>query len=77
MSEMDTVQRVSENVAPAKTEQPLTAQEAHQLNRLAAMSANYARHVCNQLCKSAARSSVAIADQLRDLMYHESYAGKS
>ena len=75
-SEMDSVQRVRENVAAAKTEQPLTAGEAHQLNRLAALTSQYACNGCKQHCERAA-GGLAIADQLRFLMYHDCYAGKS
>ncbi len=75
-SEMDSVQRVRENVAAAKMEQPLTAGEAHQLNRLAALTSGYACNGCKQHCERAA-GGLAISDQLRFLMYHDCYAGKA
>ena len=76
VSEMDSVQRVRENVAAAKTEQQLGAGESHQLNRLAALTSNYACNGCKQHCEQAA-GGIAIADQLRFLMYHECYSDKS
>ena len=75
-SEMDSVQRVRENVAAAKTEQNLTAEESHQLNRLAALTSNYSCEGCKHLCEQAAGGGVRIAEQLRYLMYHDAYDGK-
>ncbi|NKC16011.1 MAG: hypothetical protein GKR94_28570 [Gammaproteobacteria bacterium] len=77
VSEMDSVQRVRENVSAAKTQRNLTAQESHQLNRLAALTAQYACNGCSHLCEKTAGGDVAIADSLRFLMYHECYDGKS
>ena len=71
VSEMDSVQVARENIAAAKTEQTLTAQEMQQLNRLAALTANYSCNGCSHLCESAIKGQTAIADQLRYLMYYE------
>ena len=57
-------------------EQALTAGEAHQLNRLAALTSGYACNGCKQHCERAA-GGLAISDQLRFLMYHDCYAGKA
>ncbi|MEM7254571.1 MAG: aldo/keto reductase [Pseudomonadota bacterium] len=73
VSEMDSVRLVRENIAAAKSEKPLTVGEAHQLNRLAALTAQYSCQGCSHLCERAAGQSVAIADSLRFLMYSESY----
>lgn len=73
VSEMPTVQRVRENVAAAKTNTDLAANEVHQLNRLAALTANYHCNGCKNLCEAATSNNFAIADQLRYLMYYESY----
>lgn len=73
VSEMPTVQRVRENVAAAKSGAELAASEVHQLNRLAALTANYHCNGCKNLCENAINNQVAIADQLRYLMYFESY----
>ncbi|MCB1739174.1 MAG: aldo/keto reductase [Gammaproteobacteria bacterium] len=72
-SEMDNVQRVRENVAAARSEQPLSAQEAHQLNQLAHLTACHACVGCSHLCEAAAGGQVAIADSLRYLSYYECY----
>lgn len=77
VSEMDSVQRVRENVKAAVSERSLTAEESHQLNRLAALTAEYACNGCSHLCEQAAGGELAIADTLRYLMYHECYDGKS
>jgi predicted aldo/keto reductase-like oxidoreductase len=73
VSEMDSVQYVRENVAGARSEKPLTAEESHQLNQLAALTAHYACNGCNNLCESTFAREVAIADSLRFLMYYECY----
>ena len=72
-SEMDSVQRVRENVAAAKSEQSLSAEEAHQLNQLAALTAGHACNGCKHLCETATGGEVAIAAPLRYLMYYECY----
>ena len=69
--EMDSVRYVRENVAAAKSEIALTAEEAHQLNQLAAFTAGYACNGCKHLCEKAIDGEVAIADPLRYLMYYE------
>jgi predicted aldo/keto reductase-like oxidoreductase len=73
VSEMDSVRVARDNIAAAKTEIPLTAEEAHQLNQLAALTANYACNGCSHLCENAIAGNTAIADQLRYLSYYESY----
>ena len=73
VSEMDSVQYVRENVAAARSEKPLTAEEGHQLNQLAALTAAYACNGCKHLCEQTIARDVAIADSLRYLTYFESY----
>jgi uncharacterized protein len=73
VSEMDSVQYVRENVAAARSEKSLTAEESHQLNQLAAMTAGYACNGCKHLCEQTIPRDVAIAESLRYLMYFESY----
>ncbi len=75
-SEMDNVAVTRENIAAAKSQLPLSAEETHQLNLLAAVTAAYACNGCSHLCEAAAGGDVAIAAPLRYLMYHECY-GKS
>lgn len=73
VSEMDSVKVARENIAAAKTEKDLTAADLQQLNRLAALTADYACNGCNHLCENAIAGDTAIADQLRYLMYYECY----
>lgn len=73
VSEMDSIRVMRENVAAARTEENLTAQEFHQLNRLAAQTAHLSCQGCSAICQSAAGGTVHIADTLRFLMYHEAY----
>lgn len=77
VSEMDSVRIVRENIAAAKTETDLSANEVHQLNQLAALTSHYACNGCSHFCESAIEGNVAIADSLRFLMYHESYGKTS
>jgi len=73
VSEMDSVRLVRENVAAARSEESLTAEESHQLNQLAALTAGYACNGCNHLCENTIARKVAIAAPLRYLMYFECY----
>jgi predicted aldo/keto reductase-like oxidoreductase len=73
VSEMDSVQVAQENIAAAKSEVALTAEESHQLNQLAALTANYACNGCSHLCETALGKRGAIEAPLRYLMYHECY----
>jgi uncharacterized protein len=72
-SEMDSVRYVRENVAAARSEKSLTAEESHQLNQLAALTAGYACNGCKHLCEETIARDVAIAETLRYLMYFECY----
>ena len=76
VSEMDSIRVVRENIAAAKTEKSLSANEWHQLNQLAARTAGYACNGCSQFCEASVGNQVAIADSLRFLMYHECYGKK-
>ena len=67
VSEMDSVERVRENVAAARSELSLTAEESHQLNQLAAFTAGYACNGCKHLCENAVAGPLAIAAPLRYL----------
>ncbi|MGB5775374.1 MAG: aldo/keto reductase, partial [Sedimenticolaceae bacterium] len=73
VSEMDSVRYVRENVTAARSEKPLTAEESHQLNQLAALTAGYACNGCKHLCEQTIARDVAIAETLRYLMYFECY----
>ena len=71
--EMDSTKVARENIAAAKAAEQLSANEIHQLNRLAAMTAQYSCQGCSHLCEEAVDKSAQIADSLRYLMYHECY----
>ncbi|MBF0277135.1 MAG: aldo/keto reductase [SAR324 cluster bacterium] len=73
VSEMDSLRVVRENIAAAKSEEKLSANEFHQLNQLAALTSSYACNGCSQYCESVLQNKVAIADPLRFLMYYECY----
>ncbi len=73
VSEMDSIRVMRENVAAARSQHPLTAQDFHQLNRLAAQTAHLSCQGCSAICQTAAGGTVRIADTLRFLMYHEAY----
>lgn len=73
VSEMDSVKYVRENVAAARSQKPLTAEDTHQLNQLAALTADYACNGCKHLCEAAVSARVQIAAPLRYLMYAECY----
>ncbi|HBG94794.1 MAG TPA: aldo/keto reductase, partial [Chromatiaceae bacterium] len=62
-----------ENVAAARSEISLSAEESHQLNQLAAFTSGYACNGCKHLCENAVARPLAIAAPLRYLMYHECY----
>jgi predicted aldo/keto reductase-like oxidoreductase len=73
ISEMDSVKIARENIAAAKSQKTIKAEEMHQLNRLAALTAGYACNGCSHLCESVVGRKIAIADPLRYLMYYECY----
>ncbi len=76
VSEMQNVQQVAENAKAARSSEKLSAAEFHQLNQLAAYTDHLACNGCSHLCESAIEGETKIADQLRYLMYYESYGDK-
>jgi predicted aldo/keto reductase-like oxidoreductase len=72
-SEMDTVALVRENAAAPTSNVGLSANESHQLNQLAHLTADCACLGCSHHCERAAGGSLAIEEPLRYLMYHECY----
>ncbi len=73
VSLMDSVEKVDENVAAAKSPVKLGMTDFHQLNRLYAHIAPYSCQGCSHICESRVASNVPIADTLRYLMYGECY----
>lgn len=68
VSHMDSVEKVEENCAAAKSPVRLGMHEFQQLRRLAACTQG-----CNHLCESRIAGETKVADALRFLMYYESY----
>ena len=64
---------LKENADAAKSSVQLTMGEFIQLNRYAAWTADYRCKFCNHICESKVEGNLRIADQLRFLMYDESY----
>ncbi|MBI2423996.1 MAG: aldo/keto reductase [Candidatus Hydrogenedentes bacterium] len=73
VSSMQNVQQVQENVAAACSNTKLSMNEFVQLNRLAALTAAYACNGCSHLCEAKVQGNLKIAQQMRYLMYHDSY----
>ena len=73
LSEMHNIREARENITAAKTEKSLSAEEVHQLNRLAAITSGLHCRGCAHLCEGSIEGETRIADTLRFLMYHESY----
>ncbi|MEM7245408.1 MAG: aldo/keto reductase [Acidobacteriota bacterium] len=73
VSHMDTLEKLQENVAAAKTPLKLSVNELHQLNRLAERTAQHSCEGCNHRCEPEVDGEVKIADTLRFLMYDECY----
>lgn len=73
VSEMQNVQQVVENSKAARTATSLSATEFHQLNRLAAATDHLSCNGCSHICENAIEGETQIADQLRFLMYYQTY----
>ncbi len=80
VSNMDTLEKLRQNIAAAVDKSDLTAAEEHELQRYAALTRSLACDGCDQHCGAALREhagaqagEVRIADTLRYLMYHDTY----
>jgi len=76
VSTMSNLQQLNDNVKAALTPQQLAFSDFVQLNRLAAITAPYYCHGCNQICESCVEGNLRIADSLRYLMYYDSYGDR-
>jgi predicted aldo/keto reductase-like oxidoreductase len=76
VSTMSNLQQLNDNVKAAATPQQLAFNDFVQLNRLAAITAPYYCHGCNQICESCIEGNLRIADTLRYLMYYDSYGDR-
>lgn len=72
-SQMSSVEHVMENTAAAMSPVKLSMDEYMQLHRLAALTSEHYCNGCNHLCESRVPGKLRIADQMRYLMYYESY----
>ena len=80
VSNMDTLDKLRQNIGAAVDKSDLSAAEEHELQRYAALTRSLACDGCDQHCGSALRerggedaADVRIADTLRYLMYHDTY----
>ncbi len=76
VSTMSNLQQLDDNVKAASTPQQLAFNDFVQLNRMAAITAPYYCHGCNQICESRVDGKLRIADTLRYLMYYDSYGDR-
>jgi hypothetical protein len=73
VSQMDTFEKLRENIAAALDRNPLTASEKEALDRYAMATRPYACDGCDHLCNAAVTENVKIGDTMRYLMYHDAY----
>jgi predicted aldo/keto reductase-like oxidoreductase len=73
VSTMTNMQQIQDNAGAAMSPVKLAMSEFLQLNRLAALTAPYYCHGCQNHCESCVDGELRIADSLRYLMYHDSY----
>jgi predicted aldo/keto reductase-like oxidoreductase len=73
VSTMSNMQQLQDNVAAAMSPVKLSMSDFIQLNRLAAVTADYYCQGCNNICESRVEPNLRIADVLRYLMYYDSY----
>ena len=73
VSEMDTLDKVRQNVAAALDQGKLGALDAAAIRKFADATRNQACDGCDQHCSRAVNAPVRIADTLRMLGYHDAY----
>ncbi len=73
VSQMDTFDKLRENIAAALDRTSLTAAEKEALDRYAAATRPFACDGCDQHCGTAVPAGVKIGETMRYLMYHDSY----
>src|SRR5690606_34540066 len=73
VSGINNMEILRDNSTAARSPVELTAREMHQLQQYAARTAHMSCKGCNHLCESTVKTDLAIADQLRYLMYDECY----
>lgn len=73
VSNMDSFEKLRENIAAALDRTSLTSAEKEALDRYAQATRPYACHGCDHLCGAAVAADVRIGDTMRYLMYHDAY----
>lgn len=73
VSGINNMEILRDNTTAARSMVDLTAREMNQLQQYAARTAHHNCKGCSHLCENAVKGDLAIADQLRFLMYDESY----
>ena len=73
VSQMDSFDKLRENIAAALDRTPLTSAEKDALDRYALSTRPFACDGCDRLCSAAAGGEARIGDTLRALMYHDAY----
>lgn len=73
VSQMDTFEKLRENIAAALDKAQLGAHEVEALERYAAATRPFACDGCEHLCNPAVDAPVRIGETMRALMYHDGY----
>ncbi|MBK9965873.1 MAG: aldo/keto reductase [Holophagales bacterium] len=76
VSNMDSFEKLRENIAAALDRTSLTSAEKEALDRYAMATRPYACDGCDHLCGAAVAANVKIGDTMRYLMYHDAYGEK-
>ncbi len=76
VSQMDTLEKLKENVAAAVDRSELGASEQRSLRRYAEATRGFACDGCEHLCNPAVDAPVRIGATLRFLMYHDAYGDR-
>lgn len=73
VSQMDTFEKLKENIAAAVDKSELSALERESIDKYAAATRNLACDGCEHLCNPTVNASVQIGATMRYLMYHDVY----
>ena len=73
VSGINNMKILKENSTAARSQVELTAKEMTQLHRFAAQTADQRCQGCSEICETCVDGNLKIADQLRYLMYDDSY----
>jgi predicted aldo/keto reductase-like oxidoreductase len=73
VSQMDTFEKLRENIAAALDRTSLTTSETEALERYAQATRPFACDGCDHLCNAVVAADARIGDTMRFLMYHDAY----